>query len=330
MNDHREQVEQPEVDDLIRHDDAPATHVEPQILHRATFEAQGDPLPPDRSPQDPGEVGDPVERLTAALLDRIAEGLQADVQKETERLTLARTYGQRVLELKRTVPHGGYMDKLRERFTRSSYHKCHRWRFIAERDEEVEAALREHPDVTWGPTKVIAYLKGRWSPGVEAGRNDAGDTGDHDGESPESTAERPAGEVADESLQVDAAHEGEEADPDGGQERQAVAKTGGGTPVSEKKYEKLMDRFQKGGDMNTGGRPAKKTSGPTGYRLTVVTPEKGDLDKFGALLPSPVIDFKARSVSAWVRAKDIVSTVASVVSTLTASSLKKVRIVVEL
>jgi len=330
MNDHEARVEQPEADDLVRYDEAPATHAEPRILHSATFDAQGDPLPPVPSLQGPGVVGDPVGRRIADLLDQIAEGLRADVQKEAERLTLARTYGQRVLELKRTVPHGGYMGKLRERFPKSSYHKCHRWRFIAERDEEVEAALREHPDVTWGPTKVIAYLKGRWSPGAEAGRNDAGDTGDHDGESPESTAERPAGEVADESPQVDADDEGEEADPDGGQERQAVAKTGGGTPVSEKKYEKLMGRFQKGGDMNTGGRPAKKTSGPTGYRLTVVTPEKGDLDKFGALLPSPVIDFKAHSVSAWVRALDIGSTLASVVSTLTASSLKKVRIVVEL
>lgn len=297
MTDHEAQVEQPEVDDLIRHDEAPATHVEPQILHRATFEAQGDPLPPAPSLQGPGEVADPVERRIADLLDQIAEGLRADVQKEAERLTLARHYGQRVLELKRTVPHGGYMDKLRERFPRSSYHKCRRWRFIAERDEAVEAALRQHPDVAWGQTKVIAYLKGRWSPVAEAGREKEGDTGDLDGESPGSTAQRPAGEEPGEQPQVDA-HEGEEADPDGGQERQAVAKTGGGTPVSEKKYEKLMGRFQKGGDMNTGGRPAKKTSGPTGYRLTVVTPEKGDLERFGALLPSPVIDFKAHSVSA--------------------------------
>jgi len=295
MNDHEAQVKQPEADDLIRYDEAPATHAEPQILHSATFDTQGDPLPPVPSLQGPGVVGDLVGRRIADLLDQIAEGLRADVQKEAERLTLARTYGQRVLELKRTVSHGGYMGKLRERFPRSSYHKCHRWRFIAERDEEVEAALREHPDVTWGPTKMIAYLKGRWSPGSGAGRGEDEDTSDLDGEPLGSTAQRPAGEEADEQPQVDDAHEGEEADPDGGQDQQGVVKTGSGTHVSAKKYVKLMGRFEKGGDMHKDGRHKPKVAQPTGYRLTVVTPEKGDLERFGALLPSPTIDFKAHS-----------------------------------
>lgn len=327
MNDHEGQVEQTQADDLIRYDEAPATPAEPQILHSATFDAQGDLLP-----HGPGVVGDPVERRIADLLDQIAEGLRADVQKEAERLTLARHYGHRVLELKRTVPHGGYMDKLRERFPRSSYHKCHRWRFIAERDEEVEAALRQHPDVAWGQTKVIAYLKGRWSPEAEVGRNDAGETGDLNGEPTESIARRPTGEEAHEQAQVDDAKEGEgeEADPDDGKNQRSVAKSRGGTHVSQKKYDKLMGRFEKGGDMHKGGKPKAQTAQPPGYRVTVVTPEKGDLEMFGALLPSPTIDFKAHSVSGWVRAQDIGSTLASVGSTLTASNLNKVRVVVEL
>ena len=329
MNDHERQVEQPGVDDLIRPGEAPATHAGPRILHGAKFDDQGDPPPPVPA-QGPGEVGDPVERVIADLLDQIAEGLRADVHKEAERLALARTYGQRVLALKRAVPHGGYMDKLRERFPRSSYHKCHRWRFIAEREEEVEAALRAHPDVAWGPTKVIAYLKGRWSPGGGAGREEVGDTGDPGGGSPEDTARRPADGEADEQPQADDATEGEEADPDGGRDQQAVAKAGDGTHASEKKYEKLMGRFEKGGDMPKGGSTATKTARPTSYGLTVVTPGAGDLETFGALLPSPVIDRKAHSVSGRVRVQDIGSTLAAVGSALAAAQPKKVRLVVEL
>ena len=129
---------------------------ERQILHTAKSDAQADPLPAESSPQSPGlDVSDSVDRQIADLLDRIAEGLQHDEQMQFDRLTLARNYGQLVLELKWAVPHGKYMDMLKERFPRSSYDKCNRWRFISERDDEVEAAIQTHPDVLWGPTKMI-------------------------------------------------------------------------------------------------------------------------------------------------------------------------------
>lgn len=114
------------------------------------------------------------------------------------------------------------------------------------------------------------------------------------------------------------------------QEQQSETKTEGSTGAAEKKYEKLMDRFKKGGDMHHGSTTTKKTAEPTSYRLTVVTPEKGDLKKFGALLPSPTTDLNAHSVSGRVGLPDINETLVAVAKTLTATQPKKVRIVVEL
>jgi hypothetical protein len=98
--------------------------------------------------------------------------------------------------------------------------------------------------------------------------------------------------------------------------------------IADKKYEKLMSRFQPGGDMHNGG--SKKATQPASYKVTVVTSDKADLDRFGALLPSPITDFNAHSVSGRVALQDINKTLAALGNALAAAQPKKVRIVVEL
>jgi hypothetical protein len=291
-------------------------------LHGAKSDAPGEPIPVDPARRPGHQSGDSDERRVAEILDQLAARLRADAEMEADRLTLARNGGALVLELKRIVPFGGYMDTLKERFPRSSYHKLHRWRFLAERDAEVEAALRAHPDVAWGQTKMIAYLKGDWSPDAQGGRGEDG-VGESTG--PVSADQEGSGPAL-----ADDAEAGGGTDSDIGSQQQAVVRPQGGTNAPDKKYEKLMGRFDKGGDMHKGGKPKAKPAQPPGYRVTVVTPERGDLEKFGSLLPSPITDLNAHSVTAWVQLQDIASTTASVVSTLTTSNLKKVRIVVEL
>ncbi len=99
--------------------------------------------------------------------------------------------------------------------------------------------------------------------------------------------------------------------------------------IAEKKYEKLMSRFQPGGDMH-GGNGTTKAARPASYTVKVVTPAKGDLEKFGALLPSPITDFNAHSVSGRVGLTDIGKTLAALGNALAAAQPKKVRMVVEL
>lgn len=159
-----------------------------QILHSAKSDAQDNRSPAGSSPQSPGQtVADPVNRRVSEILDQLAAGLRADDEMESDRLTLARNGGSLVLELKRIVPFGKYMDKLKERFPKSSYHKLHRWRFLAEHEAEIEATLRAYPNVAWGPTKMIAYLKGLGSPGNGTGQDEDGDTGDQNGDPEENT-----------------------------------------------------------------------------------------------------------------------------------------------
>ena len=81
--------------------------------------------------------------------------------------------------------------------------------------------------------------------------------------------------------------------------------------------------MHKGGD-------TKKATLPNQYRLTIVTPAKADLERFGELLPSPITDFNAHSVFGWVRPQDIDNTLAAVGKALTVAQPKKVRVVVEL
>jgi hypothetical protein len=123
----------------------------PQILHGATF----------------GDDADPVETRISNLLDRIGEGLKEDDATNFEKLQIARKYGPFVMELKSVTPHGEYMKRLKARFPKTSYDKCNRWRYLAESEEQVAAALAKFPDVAWGPKKMVDYLKGCWSPEAE-------------------------------------------------------------------------------------------------------------------------------------------------------------------
>lgn len=96
--------------------------------------------------------------------------------------------------------------------------------------------------------------------------------------------------------------------------------------VGEAKYKKLMDRFKPGGDMHPPKKGGKKKQF-VGYLVTVLTPDKADLRYFSKLLPSPITDFKAQSVSGWVTTEQITRTLTQMGKALT--TLKKVRVKVE-
>ena len=123
----------------------------PQILHRAKFE----------------DGGDPAETKITELLDQIGDGLKEDDATNFQKLEIARKYGPFVSELKSMTPHGMYMKRLKERFPKPSYDKCHRWRYLAENEDRVAAALAKFPDTAWGPKKMTDFLKGCWSPEAE-------------------------------------------------------------------------------------------------------------------------------------------------------------------
>lgn len=106
------------------------------------------------------------EKITE-LLDQIGEGLQADDATNFQKLTIARRYGPMLLELKELVPHGAFEQTLAQRFPKVSRSKCYRWRYLAENEDRVAAALERYPDVAWGPKKMIDFLKGYWSPEAE-------------------------------------------------------------------------------------------------------------------------------------------------------------------
>lgn len=123
----------------------------PQSLHGAKFE----------------DGGDPVETKITELLDQIGEGLKEDDATNFQKLEIARKYGPFVSELKSMTPHGMYMKRLKERFPKPSYDKCHRWRYLAENEDRVAATLAKFPDVAWGPKKMTDFLRGCWSPEAE-------------------------------------------------------------------------------------------------------------------------------------------------------------------
>lgn len=69
---------------------------------------------------------------------------------------------------------------------------------------------------------------------------------------------------------------------------------------------------------------------PPSYKLTVTTPEKCDLEKFGEVLPSPITDFNAHSVSVRIRLDDITVALEKISKALVTTQPKKVKIIVEL
>lgn len=147
-----------------------------QKLHGAIFEHadQDHPGTPDRSLgevakcQTTGEDnGGFLDDKIAELLDQIDQGFQADDATHFEKLTIARKYGPMLLELKEIAPHGTFKQKLKERFPKISYAKCNRWMFLASHETEVAAAIEQYPDVSWGPKKMVDFLKGVWTPEPE-------------------------------------------------------------------------------------------------------------------------------------------------------------------
>jgi len=69
---------------------------------------------------------------------------------------------------------------------------------------------------------------------------------------------------------------------------------------------------------------------PPSYKLTVTTPEKSDLEKFGEVLPNPITDFNAHSVSVRIRLDDITVALEKISKALATTQPKKVKIIVEL
>ena len=72
-----------------------------------------------------------------------------------------------------------------------------------------------------------------------------------------------------------------------------------------------MARKTPGGDLQQGGDTTTPTR-PRLYKVTVVTPNRADLERFAGLLPSPITDFNAHSVSAHIGLQDIDKTLAAV------------------
>lgn len=153
--------------------EAPVDPTGDQSLHRANSESESQPeiVPPpvepltETTPVD-SETPD-LERKIGELLDQIGEGLRADDATNFEKLTIARKYGPLLWDLKALAAHGEFMNKLKERFPKVNYAKCNRWMFIAKHESEVVAAIDAHPTVSWGPKKMIDFVKGYWTPEEE-------------------------------------------------------------------------------------------------------------------------------------------------------------------
>lgn len=116
---------------------------------------------------DGNGTGDILGEKITELLDQIGEGLQADDATNLQKLTIARRYGPMLLELKELVPHGTFMQKLTERCPKITYAKCNRWMYLARHEEEIANAIEMHPDVAWGPKKMIDFLRHVWTPDSE-------------------------------------------------------------------------------------------------------------------------------------------------------------------
>ena len=96
--------------------------------------------------------------------------------------------------------------------------------------------------------------------------------------------------------------------------------------VADAKFEKLMGRLKSSGEKQSDRKGVEQSNT---YLVTVVTPDKDDLKEFSKLLPSPITDFKAQSVSGWVATKDIPETLERIGQALATDQPKKVRVKVE-
>lgn len=147
---------------------------EREKLHGATFEVE--PGPDAEGSPEPAALESPVagdgkallDNKITELLDQLGLGFQADDATNFEKLTIARTNGPVLWDLKALVPHTRFKITLRERYPKVNYAKCNRWMFIAKHEAEVQAALDKYPEVAWGPTKMIDFIKGSWTPEEEA------------------------------------------------------------------------------------------------------------------------------------------------------------------
>lgn len=129
-------------------------------LHGATFDQAETPTPSAPLPSDPNIRID-------ELLGQIDQGVRDDDATNFEKLQIARRTGPLLLELKELVPHGTFKDMLKQRYPKQTYSKLNRWMYLARHEAEIEEAIRAHPDVSWGPKKMIDYIRGMWVPGED-------------------------------------------------------------------------------------------------------------------------------------------------------------------
>lgn len=172
--------DKPSVPDLLTNDGSrndtehSGENTELQKLHGAKFESENDPAAyqhlASASPDTPADGNnlDLVDQRITELLDEIGQGFREDDATNLEKLNIARKYGPLLWALKLLVPHGGFMDKLEERYPTVKYSKLNRWMFIAKHESEVQEALTKYPGVAWGPMKMIDFLKGAWTPEDDA------------------------------------------------------------------------------------------------------------------------------------------------------------------
>lgn len=98
--------------------------------------------------------------------------------------------------------------------------------------------------------------------------------------------------------------------------------------VARAKFKRLIDRVKSGNEMQP-DKKAESAQQLAVYLVTVVTPDKDDLTAFSKLLPSPITNFKAQSVSGWVPPKDIPQALERIGQALATDQPKKVRVKVE-
>lgn len=132
-------------------------------LHGATFDQAGTTASAEAAEPDLSDSNTRIDEL----LGQIDQGVRDDDAANFEKLQIARRTGPLLLQLKELVPHGGFKPMLEERYPKQTYSKLNRWMYLARHETEVEQAITAHPDVAWGPKKMIDYLRGVWVPGED-------------------------------------------------------------------------------------------------------------------------------------------------------------------
>lgn len=157
-------------------------------LHGATFDPTGTTIAPEGAGLHPSDS----DTRIGELLGQIDQGVRDDDATNFEKLQIARRTGPLLLELKGLVPHGGFKAMLKERYPSQTYSKLNRWMFLAQREAAVEEAIVAHPDVAWGPKKMIDYLRGVWVPeeDEEDDEEDAAGVVENPPEEPEAVEDR--------------------------------------------------------------------------------------------------------------------------------------------